>query len=623
MILNYIILAIIIIVMGIAIYLFIKYRKKTISDYIEESSNRKNSLTSESLLRYTKSKIDEYTRESLLDKGYSEAEYKKQKSIRNRIKSALKHCKHGSIQDKQIVKEYITNVLIDYVGEDIDEVIGFNNIEVLTIQDKFDILLYIYKEIENNKTDALTVLVERYNLACEKQIIEDGKTSYIITQEEIEGIFLSEYPSYSLTYRDKMNIITQRVYQQFKGLGVIDEIRDMAIDGIHGGVSGQVDISAINQSYDEYINNIANIAMFYDSVWMFYKGKYIHLAFLSFGSEQELKRVCQNIYSYNKAGQLSENIGFKVNEMQDNSRVVVFRPPFAESWGFFIRKFNLRSAKLDQIVKGGFADDMIDFMSYLVKGARVTAITGAMATGKSTMMMALVDKIYAFHTIRVQETAFELWLRNIYPMRNIFSIKEYGDITGQAGLDVLKKSDGVVQLLGEISSDIIASWMIQMARVASLFTIFTHHAKTVDDLVQAIRNSLLRTNVFTDEKIAEEEVASVLDYNIHLARDADGKRYIEHITEIEVFKSEDYDVDKLVAGNDTQTQLEFMKIQAEYYRRSTDRKTYTTKVIVQYENGNYVFKNKPSSRNIEEMLYNMREEDRFKFKEYLVKKWRR
>lgn len=50
--------------------------------------------------------------------------------------------------------------------------------------------------------------------------------------------------------------------------------------------------------------------------------------------------------------------------------------------------------------------------------------------------------------------------------------------------------------------------MIQSAQVASKFTLFTHHAKTFPDLVTALRNSMLRTGVFKDEKTAEEQACS-------------------------------------------------------------------------------------------------------------------
>ena len=85
----------------------------------------------------------------------------------------------------------------------------------------------------------------------------------------------------------------------------------MNIDGVSGGVSG-IPPSFLDQvvGMEDYLEqmNEKKIPMSYDSVWIFYKGKSTYLSFLSFGSESELKRVCQNIYKYNNPGQLSESL---------------------------------------------------------------------------------------------------------------------------------------------------------------------------------------------------------------------------------------------------------------------------------------------------------------------------
>lgn len=73
--------------------------------------------------------------------------------------------------------------------------------------------------------------------------------------------------------------------------------------------------------------------------------------------------------------------------------------------------------------------------------------------------------------------------------------------------------------------------MIQMSQVASLFTLFTHHAKTFRDLVFSLRNSLLKTGIFQHEHIAEEQVVSVINFDVHMKKDAEGRRFIERITE--------------------------------------------------------------------------------------------
>ncbi len=44
--------------------------------------------------------------------------------------------------------------------------------------------------------------------------------------------------NFKLDFADKLNIVTQRIYQFYKGYSSIDEIRDMNIDGVSGGVSG-------------------------------------------------------------------------------------------------------------------------------------------------------------------------------------------------------------------------------------------------------------------------------------------------------------------------------------------------------------------------------------------------
>ncbi len=114
----------------------------------------------------------------------------------------------------------------------------------------------------------------------------------------------------------------------------------------------------------------------------------------------------------------------------------------------------------------------------------------------------------------------------------MLTFKETESISGQTGLDLQKKTDGSVNILGEIATDEISVLMLQMAQVASLFTVFTHHAKTVSDLVLSLRNSLLKCNVFRDERIAEEQVVRVMDFDVHLNRDYGGNRYVERITEI-------------------------------------------------------------------------------------------
>ena len=117
-------------------------------------------------------------------------------------------------------------------------------------------------------------------------------------------------------------------------------------------------------------------------------------------------------------------------------------------------------------------------------------------------------------------------------MRNILTFRETEYVSGQEGLDIQKKTDGVVNILGEVASNDVAAWMIQMSQVGSLFTLFTHHAKTTESLIKYMRNALIINGNFNNESIALEQVVDAIRFDIHMEKDVDGHRYIERISEI-------------------------------------------------------------------------------------------
>src|SRR5690606_26095383 len=156
-------------------------------------------------------------------------------------------------------------------------------------------------------------------------------------------------------------------------------------------------------------------------------------------------------------------------------------------------------------------------------------------------------------------------------------------------LDIQKKTDGSVNILGEVATNPVAAWMIQMAQVASLFTLFTHHAKTFRDLVLSLRNSLLKTGVFTNEQMAEQQVVSVINFDIHLKRDADGRRYIERITEcVPLAQEMPYRTDFREKKTLDEKMDAFMQTVTDYFHRSTDRKLYEARNVIEYRDGRYV-----------------------------------
>ena len=618
------ILIIVIFIVGIMAVMYYINKNKN-AEVEQEIEKDDKTYTLDKMRDYVKRRLDEITKINLYDIGLSEEELKRRKNKKYALKKALKGCTYGDVNDKRYVKELIADLLSKEYGIDetnISNAIPFDIPSLLTSQDKFDILLYTYKK--EFGYEALTEIIKRYNLASLKYIQGETKPCYVITDDEIDEIYEKE--KIVLSFQDKLEIVVQRIYQHYKGYSSIDEIRDMNIDGVSGGVSGLPEsfLSQVAQTDGDYLEQVSEhkVPRACDSIWIFFQGKSIRLAFLSFNTEAELKRVCQNIYKYNNPGQLSDTNGYKINEMKDGSRVVVVRPSMSETWAFFVRKFDVKRATLEQIVTYPGYEEAINLLKYLVKGARIISLTGEQGCGKTTMLMAMIENIYETMNLRITETAFELHLRKIYPTRNILSMRETDTIAGQECLDVQKKTDGSVNIIGEVATDPVAAWMIQAAQVASKFTLFTHHAKTFPDLVTALRNSMLRTGVFQNEKTAAEQVIQVLNFDIHLVKDFRGRRYIERVTECIPLEDEstydhDYKSEKTMDGKVEK----FFENATTYFSKSTEQKLYTYQNILEYVDGEYVITNKITDKNLAEMRANMDESDVEEFDQFVERNW--
>ena len=380
-------IVLILVVLGIAIFGIYYVLKKKKTEEVENTLNIDDkTYTLDVMKAFIKRRLDEITKVNLYDIGLSEEELKRRKNKKYELKKALKGCTYGDVNDKKYVKELIYDLLAQEYGVDetnISKAIPFDVPSLLTAQDKFDILIYVFKK--EFGYEALSELIKKYNLDVLKYVEGEAKPSYVITEQEINDIYEKE--NITLSFADKLSVVVQRIYQHYKGYSSIDEIRDMNIDGVSGGVSGLPEsfLSQVAQTDGDYLSQIAEhkVPRACDSIWIMFRGKSIRLAFLSFGTEAELKRVCQNIYKYNNPGQLSDTNGYKINEMKDGSRVVVVRPSMSETWAFFVRKFDVKRAALEQIVHGPGKEEAIELLKYLVKGARIISLTGEQGCRKN------------------------------------------------------------------------------------------------------------------------------------------------------------------------------------------------------------------------------------------------
>ncbi|MEK3977445.1 ATPase, T2SS/T4P/T4SS family [Psychrobacillus sp. FSL K6-2684] len=605
------IIATVVLVVGIRFF-----QNRNVVTVDNEHEREKYSLPA--IQSYISNRMTELTTMDLYSLGLNPTEFERQKKRQKELKEMLRNCNTGNISAKTYVREFMFDELTKGYGfneDNVNWVIPFDRPNQLSARECFDILLYVYQKKHGKY--ALGTMIDEYELAKPKK-----GGGFRINELEIRTIYKEKVKNLSL--EDKIRVITQRNYSSYKGFGVIDEICDMAIDGVSGGVS---DIPSSFENIDDeqllVTSMMNNTFSGFRSVWIMYQGKTIHISFLDFETVSELRRIVGNVYKYNYPGQLSESKPLMVNEMHDGSRVTVSRPAAAESWNFFIRKkYDSKKLEIEQLITQENAELPIGVIRFLVKGNRVSAITGAQGSGKTTLLQIVVGYIHESLNLRVVETMFELGLRKLYPKRNILTFQETETVTGEDLMSFIKKTDGHVNIVGEAATSPVAASVVQSAQVASLFTLFTHHAKTLQDLVNDLVRSLMREKLFSDEKSAEQEVVNVIEFDIHPEQNYVGERFIERITECipvhghgEVYK-------ELPAPQSHEERLNIMLESAtKYFQQQTQRKQFVESNIVEFRDGKYVAVNPISKKRQEEIKRKLSEEDRKEFEEFIEKHW--
>lgn len=529
---------------AVLVITLIAYNKRK---FAHKEVTKEDKLTMERLLEKVKIMLVDMLKDDNIF-GKDGEEWERAYARQKRVQKAMRDCVFGIEKEKIVVKDLIKGCIQELLPDDekVDMVLDLNN-PFIAPMIKWEIMAYYLSRRPDIGKNVIKYLFHKYGVDEEKYLIEDHKTPhYKWTTQELETMYRAEITQ-EIPYLDKLEILSTLLYEKYKGFGCIDTLRDMTIDGLNFGTSGSV--------LSEILNKDRRVAKASASVWIYFEGKYIHAEFFNFYSEHEVRRVVQLVCRYGNPGPLTEKRGYIVNTMYDQSRVLALRPPVSEYWAVFIRKFDLgdmtleklidplilepqtRKPKLDEngnvIHKYKNAQLPYNTISYLMRGQVTCGFTGRQGSGKTTMMKYALSKADARLTLRILEMTFELYGREIYTDRNILSVQETATVTAAELQDALKKSDAAISIVGEVATDIIAARMIQMGQVASIFTIFSHHANRTEDLVQALTNSIVASSggAATQDTV-EPQVIDVVKMDIHLDYDVQGNRYIERMTEI-------------------------------------------------------------------------------------------
>ncbi len=548
------------------------------------------------LCEQVKTMLNEIINQNLLELYISRSEMKKREQQKARISTAVRSCAQGNLGEKEFIKDYLKDLLQNRLGineSTINAVIPFSDPLRLTPQDKFEILLQAYRL--RHGLQAFGVLIKEQGIAFEKE--NENGLYYEIGEEDIHNSFGRFYGD--LSYVLKLEVVVQRIFQLAYGYGCVDElVYQHAIDGISGGTGG---ITNDQYNFMEEIMGTADASgqKSFDSIWIVFNGKSVRLSFLGFGSHGELIRICKNLYRYDNIGHLTSSNGFKLSYLYNGSRVVVTRPKLTSGWAFFIRKFESSKAMgLAELLVDESGELVIQLTKWIVKGLLNIVVSGDQGSGKTTFLKVILQFMDQRYQIRTTEAEYELWLNNLYPELNVVPFRGTQEVSLMDAINIQKKTDGMVMILGEIADAQQANAYITLTQAGTKCTIGTVHTMSPEDTVDYFRNAVLsKYGSFQNEMTAEEQVANAIHIDIHWEKAADGKRYISYIAEI---------LPSPRANINTGNRWDDI---AESLRTIARRRAFTTREIITFEDGRYILKNPLSERSVARILKNLSQEE--------------
>lgn len=602
MVINYFL--IILIMLAAVFYIYKKYSSVTdiSEDFMEDTDDDVDIKPVNPMKELEQIVEDEFARvvkQNPEDDGTLTRREMEQKKRRNK---KLSDSIYRSTTGEQEATSFVTACIRDIVRREkdattINECIPFDDDEALTPQDKWNLLLFQYMKLYNE--DGLTKLIEEYEFQK-----PDRWLRRIVTDEKICEAYRIEKEKGNLkfNYKDKVNFVAERLFASMYGFGAVHSIYQNKIDEIDGGTSG------VMKGSFRIRTNGRNLKYTKDSIWIVYHGLQIKLQCLSFGSNEELMRITNNVYMYDAPNVMSREDGKVVATMADGSRVVCVRPPFANTYAFFIRKFDSVGTEtdLEKLYPGKNVIIFKTLMKWLVKGCRNIAVTGQQGSGKTTCLRALSQWIEDNLPIGVIEKQPELNLQAVFPDKSIVTLLETANISMQEALNLSKKMNRAVTIIGEAAEAIATSFVLQVDAVSSLLVMFTHHAKTVRDLIISFARDAIQIGLYNNKQDAMEAAIKALHFNLHM-QNKKGDRHPRDLTEIIPVEQKPYptqiDPEKYGLKDDI----------LEFFRRMTDRVQYETRVIFEYKNGEYILRNMISEEKMEEIRAQLSAEEEEEF----------
>lgn len=525
-------------------------------------------------------RINAETNAEYSDMNLAVSEIRKRESEAEDLKEWTRDCPLGNPKDRDNLKGKIMEILQTYEGvtsDTINEVIHFNEPDMMTAQDKFEYLYAMYNRVYKGSR-TLMHMDEDFGFTNPKRD-EAGFVYYEVTAEDIEDAW--EKNEIVGCLDDKFDVIVQRIYQTMYGHDVADIfIYDSAVNDIEGGTGGKLHKHYNffkEQSAREKGEATEQAANNYDVLYVKLGGKLMRMSFLSFGKEEKLIRVVQALSANTSKAALSKVTPRVQAKLKDEgeSRVMCIRPDEA-SWSFWVRHpAPAEASDIHKLIIHNMCEIPIRLIEALVKGQFNILITGNVGGGKTSLLKSLFGFLDPRFEVRTVETDAELIVNDIHPEKNVVALTETETRTIYDLITDTKRLNTDVLVVGEINEPKLAAAYVQSTQTGSNSGMSTAHPNSTEDSASYLQQALIADGIPAD--VAIKQVIRSFNFDIHQVHDAEGNYYVEYINEVVPYVYGDYPEDPAAA-------------QIEYYRRMTDRKEYEVNHIVAFDKTTMTYK---------------------------------
>lgn len=362
-------------------------------------------------------------------------------------------------------------------------------------------------------------------VAALKQVVQEAGRTREYVGEEVEKLVsrvLSErvdwarendaelYRYYqNLSFKDK-NALRYTVMESVEGLGILGkimmdpEITEVMING-------------------------------YDTIFVEKAGKLMRLG-EHFENNEDLVRIVQRFVSSMDRTVDASNPVVDAR-LEDGSRVHVVFPPVAlDGATVTIRRFSKNPMTVEKLLEyKSITPEVADFLQKVVSSRHNVFVCGGTGSGKTTFLNAISNFIPAWERVITIEDSAELQIKNVPNIVRMetkkANSKEANEITIR---DLIKASlrmrpDRIV--VGEVRGE-EALDMLQAMNTGHDGSLSTGHANSPEGMLSRLETMVLTGSADLPLEAIRQQIASAVDYIIHLSRLRDFSRKCMEITEV-------------------------------------------------------------------------------------------